>query len=98
MTARFRREPWRVEWVDDVGERMRALGAERYDRWRGRFSGAVSYAHRTLVVDAGLEGRELIGTLVHEAIHAEEPDLSEATVRRLERAVVSLVWPVVRRG
>jgi hypothetical protein len=36
--------------------------------------------------------RAMLGTAVHEAIHASRPDLSEAEVRALEADIARLLW------
>lgn len=36
--------------------------------------------------------RQMLGTAVHEAIHASRPDLSESEVRALEADVARLLW------
>lgn len=36
--------------------------------------------------------RQMLGTAVHEAIHASRPDLSETEVRALEADVARLLW------
>ena len=40
-----------------------------------------------------MPAKELLATLVHEAIHATSPDLAEAAVERIVEAVVAAVWP-----
>lgn len=75
-----------------------------YRRWRvvrGRLpqnqhettSGACDWSRRTITIHTPVPAKELLATLVHEAIHATSPDLAEAAVERIEEAVVAAVWP-----
>lgn len=36
--------------------------------------------------------RSMLGTAIHEAIHASRPDLSESEVRALEADIARLLW------
>jgi hypothetical protein len=36
--------------------------------------------------------RAMLGTAIHEAIHASRPDMSEAEVRALEADIARLLW------
>lgn len=68
--------------------------------WQVRFSardcedcyGATFYDSRVLYVAPALDGKTVLGTALHEALHAEFYDLSEEAVLRTERHLVELLW------
>ena len=73
-------------------------------RWRivreripcGRLLGSCDWHRRTIVIHNTVSGVELLGTLVHESIHACAPDLSESGVERIEDSVVAILLPFLR--
>ena len=54
--------------------------------------GYVDRVGREVYVAAGLPPRRALDVAIHEAIHAEEPDLPEATVKRLGSGVARFLW------
>jgi hypothetical protein len=53
---------------------------------------------KQISVRASLKGRAMLETLVHELMHAELGDLSEARVARTARSIARLIWTVYLNG
>lgn len=57
-----------------------------------RLWGQCDYGARTIYVEPRAQDELVLGTLVHEAAHAELPELSEEAIERLEEAIGKLLW------
>lgn len=54
--------------------------------------GGISTDKPLLLVDSSAQGQTLLSNWIHEGIHSERRDLTEAEVSRLARFVGELLW------
>lgn len=47
---------------------------------------------RSITIDPSLKGLDLLETIIHEAMHAEDPNRSEEVVTREAHNIANLVW------
>jgi hypothetical protein len=57
-----------------------------------KYHGLCHYDTRTIELDAKQSEKDLLGTAIHEALHAAFPDLSEDAVDEASISVGELVW------
>lgn len=54
--------------------------------------GECNFTAGTVTIDSGLEGKDELDTLIHEGLHALDPDASEDHVTNTARLVADLLW------
>ena len=57
--------------------------------------GLVNHTERIIKIHPDLEGREFVGVVIHEIIHAICPDLAEHAVLSLEHGILEGIDPYV---
>jgi hypothetical protein len=53
---------------------------------------ARSDGEREIYISAALKGRRRLEVAIHEALHAEDPDVCETVIERRAAAVASFLW------
>lgn len=57
----------------------------------GKLWGECSFDRRTIRIDPRQGGREMMNTLIHETLHACEPDMDEQDVRGIARSLTTVL-------
>lgn len=80
---------WTVEMVEDVREEARRHG---YDLTADELDGICLPREHLVMVDASLQRAHRMEIVLHELLHAYDPDLPERRVRVLARTLARALW------
>lgn len=80
---------WLVEYVEDVREYAREHG---YDLTSQDLDGICLDREALILVDDSLERAHRMEIVIHELLHAYDPDIPERRVRVLGRTLARALW------
>lgn len=84
LRVRLRGHEWSVVYRDEMPE------AER-NYWGVAHEGKIA---KRIRIDASLHGKDRLDTEIHEALHAEYPDLDEEAIARGATDIARLLWRI----
>lgn len=86
-------ERWYVKFVPYIKDVVRPLYPKSHPFQKGDFYGMVDVPRwRILIATEGLTDRQIDAALFHEMTHVANLNLSERSVRRLERRLFPALW------
>jgi hypothetical protein len=84
----IRSKGWTIDMVDDVREAAIEHGYEISDE----LEGVCLHSERMILIDGSLERAHRMEIVVHEVLHAYDPEMSEVRVRALSRVIARALW------